>query len=205
MFLQRHGECETNVKQIFTCRKLDPDLTEKGRLQIHEKIAFYKTRDIQRIVSSPSKRAVQTAEILGSALKIKYEIDDSLLEVDIGDLEGMSERDAKLLKLFFDILRGWISMDENTAFPGGESKSDIEKRLDHAIALLSPSTMLIGHAAFFALLLGKLKMPFENLMELFLPRGGTAHYFQDKRQWGFIQPSGPADTADSQGWKGSAD
>ena len=188
MFLQRHGECETNVKQIFTCRKLNPSLTEKGKLQISEKIAFYKNKNIKIIFSSPSKRAIQTADILGNALNIKYEINDSLLEVDVGDLEGKSELDAKNLELFFEIINGWISNGNNISFPGGESKNAIEKRLDHATTLLSPNTILIGHAAFFALLLCKLKMPFKNVMELFLPRGGTAEYFKDKMQWG-IKPA----------------
>ena len=184
MFLQRHGECETNVKQIFTCRKLNPILTQKGELQIKEKIAFYKSQHIKKIFSSPSKRAVQTADILGGALNVKYEIDDSLLEVDVGDLEGESELDPRYLELFFEIMHSWVFNDNNIGFPGGESKNAVEKRLDHTITLLSPSTLLIGHAAFFALLLWKLKMPFQNVKELFLPRGGTAEYIKEKMQWG---------------------
>lgn len=34
IYLQRHGECTTNVRKIFTCRLLDPELTELGKAQI---------------------------------------------------------------------------------------------------------------------------------------------------------------------------
>ena len=33
-YLQRHGESANNVAHVFTCRRLDPGLTERGRAQI---------------------------------------------------------------------------------------------------------------------------------------------------------------------------
>jgi broad specificity phosphatase PhoE len=42
MFLQRHGESETNISKLFTCRKIDPSITENGRKQIEDKAYFYR-------------------------------------------------------------------------------------------------------------------------------------------------------------------
>ena len=183
MFLQRHGESETNISKIFTCRKLDPDLTERGKRQIEDKAYFYKPLGIQKIVTSPSRRAIQSAEILGRVLNIGFTDDEALLEVDVGDLERKSELVPEHIGLFFKILNDWLYKGMNTRFPNGESKEEVESRIERAISSLSPLTILIGHVTFFAVLLWKFKMPFNEVKELFLPRGGTAQYFKDKNEW----------------------
>ena len=94
VFLQRHGESTANSSGIYACRKLDPELTEQGRVQAEVTAAFYVNSGIHRILSSPSKRAVQTAEIIGSRLGLKIETSTALMEVDVGDFEGQSYHDA---------------------------------------------------------------------------------------------------------------
>jgi probable phosphoglycerate mutase len=186
MFLQRHGESEANVSKIFACRKLDPSLTEKGRRQIEDKAYFYKPLGIQKIATSPSRRAIQSAEILGRALNIDFVVNEALLEVDVGDLEGKSELIPEYIGLFFEILNDWFYKGLNTRFPGGESKEEVESRIERTISSLSPLTILIGHVTFFAVLLWKQKMPFNEVKDLFLARGGTAQYFKDKNMWKII-------------------
>src|SRR3972149_11135393 len=137
MFLQRHGESETNISKIFTCRKLDPGLTENGKRQIEEKAYFYKPLGIQEIVPSPSKRATQTAEILGRVLNIDSTVDEALLEVDVGDLEGKSELVPEHIGLFSKILNDWFYKGMNTRFPNGETKEEVESRIEKAISSLS--------------------------------------------------------------------
>ena len=188
MFLQRHGESETNVSGSFACRKLDPNLTEKGKKQIQEKANFYKPLNIKRIFVSPSKRTIQSAEIISKKLNVGYAIDECLLEVDIGDLEGKSGRDPKQLDLLIGILTEWVSNGKRISFPGGESKEKVMARVSSAISLLSPSTILIGHAGFFVLLLWKLKMPFNEVKDLLIPVGGTAQCYINNGQWEIIRP-----------------
>jgi broad specificity phosphatase PhoE len=183
MFLQRHGESETNISKIFTCRKLDPGLTEKGKRQIEAKAYFYKPLGIQKIITSPSRRAIQSAEILGHTLNIDFSVDGALLEVDIGDLEGKSELVPEQIGLFSEILNDWFYKGTNTRFPNGESREEVESRIERAISSLSPWTIFVGHVTFFAVFLWKQKMPFNEVKDLFLPRGGTAQYFKDKNEW----------------------
>jgi broad specificity phosphatase PhoE len=196
MFLQRHGECETNVSKIFTCRKLDPVLTENGKHQIEEKAYFYKPFDIQKIVTSPSKRAIQSAEIISRLLDISFIVDEALLEVDVGELEGKSERDPEKLDMFLGILNEWFFNGKKALFPGGESKEKVESRIEKAISLLSPSTILIGHATFFAVLLWRQRMTFTEIKELFLPRAGIAQYSIEKGSWEIIRPAEQASGPD---------
>jgi len=186
MFLQRHGESETNISKIFTCRKLDPGLTEKGKRQIEDKAQFYKPLGIQKIITSPSRRAIQTAGILSHALNIDFNVNEALLEVNVGDLEGKSELVPEHIGLFLQILDDWFYKSVNTRFPNGESREEVESRIEKAIPLLLPGTILVGHVGFFAVLLWKQKMPFNEAKDLFLPRGGTAQYFVDKNEWKII-------------------
>jgi probable phosphoglycerate mutase len=175
MFLQRHGESETNLRKVFTCRKLDPSLTERGKQQIEGCVEFYRPLPIERIITSPSHRATQSAEILASQLDVPLSIDACLLEVDVGDLEGESELDNRHLKQFFDIFTDWIQGRWDTEFPGGESGHEVRSRAENTAMLLSSvPTVLVGHAAFFAVFLATQGMPSENVEDLFLPRAGIA-------------------------------
>ena len=76
MYLQRHGESETNVDKLFTCRRLDPGLTVAGRQQVKGIAAFYLQAGIKEIISSPSQRALQSGKILGEACGLSITTDD---------------------------------------------------------------------------------------------------------------------------------
>ncbi len=186
IYLQRHGESENNVKKIFTCRKLDPGLSDNGIRQIKEKAGFYKDKKIEKIISSPSKRAMQTAEILSDALCLKFSTDENLLEVDVGDLEGQSELDDDKMKLFLSINDRWINKNENISFPHGESLFDINRRIEHVLKTyfndIPGNTILAGHCDFFAMFLNSF-FKLNDIKTLFLKRGGNAEYSQSKNRW----------------------
>ncbi len=127
MYLQRHGESATNLTKTFTCRRLDPSLTEKGKRQIEEVVSYYASQKIGDIISSPSKRAIESAEILGSRLGLRPKVNECLLEVNVGDLEGKSERDPVYLTQFFAVVEDWLIGKKKARFPGGESWGEVEK------------------------------------------------------------------------------
>ncbi len=191
MYLQRHGESETNVSGLFTCRRLDPNLTATGRQQIERLIPFYRLAGVHQIITSPSIRAVQSAEILGEGLGIPVTVDEVLLEVDLGDLEGQSQRDPACLGLFFSILSDWLKRGKNTRFPGGESREAVERRLQRVSSLGAPSTLLLGHATLFTVLLGTKGMQFDRVEDLFLPHAGTARYSATTQAWEIIKDAEP--------------
>ena len=192
MYLQRHGESKTNVEKLFTCRQLDPGLTVAGRQQVEERAIFYLHVGIQKIISSPSLRAVQSAEILAEACALSFTTDDALLEVDLGELEGKSQSDTEYLRIFFDILDEWLQGSAKTRFPGGESGNEVEDRIKTVLAFASSTTLLVGHATFFAMLMGKTGMKFAKAEDLFLPRAGAAHYKKETEIWQMIGRAEPA-------------
>lgn len=71
LYLVRHGE---KALERFA------GLTSVGRKQAQEVGEALKRKDVGLIVSSPSKRAVETAELIGIALRKSYTIDERLKE-----------------------------------------------------------------------------------------------------------------------------
>ncbi len=184
MFLQRHGESETNVTKTFTCRRLDPGLTAEGRRQIEDVASYYASREIKGIITSPSRRAVESAEILGARLAVGVKIYECLLEVDVGDLEGESERDQKRIRFFFSVIEDWLIHKKNTRFPGGESLSDVERRLKLLDSLMhSLPAVFVGHSTLFVVFLGTRGMPFQKVEELLLPHAGIARFSSFEQKW----------------------
>ena len=184
IFLQRHGESTANTSEIYACRRLDPELTERGRSQVEANAIFYGDVGIRRILSSPSKRAAQTAEIIGSVLGLTREVNAVLMEVNVGDFEGQSYHSAAYSsERFFSIFEDWLVRQKDTRFPGGESRQDVEERLQEMESLLSPCpTILVGHGGLFACFLGR-RMRFESVKELFLSRAGIAYCCAHSREW----------------------
>ncbi len=185
IYLQRHGESETNIKKIFTCRKLNPSLTENGKNQIIKNVEYYGNKDITSIITSPSKRAVETATIISNDLKLKYRIDENLYEVDVGDMEGKSELADNNLNIFFEIINKWIYNKENASFPNGENLIDINKRIEYLIKKyfnINENIILVGHSVMFAILMSRFKIV-KDIKKLFLKRGGIAKFSILKKEF----------------------
>lgn len=60
----------------------DPDLSEQGRQQVERLPQALARFPISRVVSSPQRRAVQTAEPVAAARRLTVEIDDRFAEYD---------------------------------------------------------------------------------------------------------------------------
>jgi broad specificity phosphatase PhoE len=190
IYLQRHGESETNVKHLLTCRKLDPSLTQNGRKQIERKLEFYGNKFIDEIIASPSKRARETAQIISEHLNMKILIDDELMEIDTGEIEGKDLSVPEVSKIFYDILNSWVRNEDNP-FPEGECLSDVRRRigsLQKKYFNTGKNIILVGHSAFFAILLsGYIKS--DNVRQLFINRGGIAEYSIVKNEWSILDKS----------------
>ena len=122
IFLQRHGESEANLSGIYACKTIDPDLTESGKKEAEESAAFFAGIEIHRIMSSPSKRALQTARIIGGRLNRAVEIDSRLIEVDVGDFEGHSYDSRQFSwERCLAVFQEWLVEKKDSSFSGGEA------------------------------------------------------------------------------------
>lgn len=87
VYLVRHGQCDSNVKQIYNY--VNEDLNEKGIEQATELSKKINDIDYDVIISSPLIRAKHTAEIINVKNK-EIICDERLREREHGSLEGQS-------------------------------------------------------------------------------------------------------------------
>ncbi len=68
IYLQRHGESETNLTKTFTCRRLDPGLTEPGRRQIENLIPTRYPEELARVLQDYTESVAK--EILAKGKEV---------------------------------------------------------------------------------------------------------------------------------------
>lgn len=83
----RHGETDWNRKGCIMGHR-DIPLNSLGIEQAHQAAGFLDNLGLEHIVSSPLRRALQTAEIINSYLKLPMSIHDGLKEWGWGVKEG---------------------------------------------------------------------------------------------------------------------
>ncbi|MCM3922849.1 bifunctional RNase H/acid phosphatase [Frankia sp. AiPs1] len=111
--LLRHGQTPLSVDKRFS-GTVEASLTDLGMSQAAAVADRLRDEPFDLIVSSPLKRARQTAEALGR----DYVVDDDLRETSFGAWEGMTFGEVR--ERFPDELNAWLA-DPNVPPPGGES------------------------------------------------------------------------------------
>jgi ribonuclease H / adenosylcobalamin/alpha-ribazole phosphatase len=116
--LLRHGETPLSAERRFAGRG-DIPLTETGRLQAKAAAQRLAARGgIQRIVTSPLRRARLTAEAVAAATGAPVQVDEGWIEADFGEWEGLSYAEA--MERWPGEVTAWMN-DTSVAPPGGES------------------------------------------------------------------------------------
>lgn len=151
VFWARHGENAANVTRTLSHRLVDPDLTERGRRQVHEladrlgdelgrpeTVAVARgarqggTAGFAAVWCSPLRRARQTVEILCERLALPAPaVLEGLREIDVGDLDG--RRDDAAWTTYDAVLAEWQAGRRSTRFPAGESGDELAGRLLEAL------------------------------------------------------------------------
>lgn len=127
LLLLRHGETPLSAERRFSGLG-DPELTPRGLDQAAraaERLAAVERPEA--IVSSPLKRARQTAETVARACGgLDVIIDTDLRETDFGDWEGYTY--TEIQRRWPDELAAWLT-DPDLAPPGGESFTAVAQRV----------------------------------------------------------------------------
>lgn len=87
LYIIRHGETVANIKNEV-CGRREVELTDFGITQAVTAGNKLTTIGINKIISSPLKRARVTASIISSINNIEVMIDDRLTEFDFGCYDG---------------------------------------------------------------------------------------------------------------------
>ena len=89
VYIVRHGETDTNKEQRINGASTNLPLNAVGIKQVQELQQSFAIQKINRVYSSPMKRALQTAEILNNGYH-QIEVDERLQEIDYGDWDGVT-------------------------------------------------------------------------------------------------------------------
>ena len=133
IYLIRHSESIDDIEDCYG-GIADFDLSENGI----KKVEKYEIENlgIEKIYTSPYKRAYQTAKILNKRLKVDLEIIDNIRECNsYGILSGVNKEKAK------NIFSYVFNMEEykntgyylGTSFLGGEDINEFDKRVEEGM------------------------------------------------------------------------
>lgn len=122
----RHGESEANKKRILASRLPYP-LTEAGKADADQIARELKESvSIDRIISSPLVRAMETAEPFAAHFDLPVEKEDRIVEQELGIFSGMTYDQVKEEEKYeTDPLKRWNWVPEG----GGESYAMIARRI----------------------------------------------------------------------------
>ncbi len=119
LILVRHGRTQANLEGRLQGR-LDQDLDDRGRQQAISVAAYVQDRvEVDFVVSSPLKRAMQTAVAFGRPV----EVDDRWMELSYGEYEGTPHADVPS-----EVWSRWRD-DPDFTPQGGESLAELDRRV----------------------------------------------------------------------------
>jgi broad specificity phosphatase PhoE len=125
LYLVRHGETEWSRSGRHTSIT-DLPLTQTGERLARALKGHLLPQDFQLILSSPRRRARETAELAGFVGANEPQIDDDLAEWFYGDYEGKTSEEIWLTAPRWTIWNGEV--------PGGETAAQVATRLDRVVA-----------------------------------------------------------------------
>lgn len=146
LVLVRHGQTEWSMTRRHTGRT-DVPLTREGERQARALAPLLQRREIGRVVTSPLRRAVRTAELagLGSATT-----EPDLAEWDYGAYEGITTVEIRQDRPQWDLWTDGVPPGD--AEHPGESPAEVGERADRVLAAVAvppeedvPDTVLVAH------------------------------------------------------------
>ena len=143
LYLLRHGQTAANRSGLLQGH-VDFDLTELGKRQAKAAADALRDRDVHRLVSSPLRRAVQTAEIVAATLGLAVETEPRLIEMDYGLWD-----ERPLTDISETVWSQW-RIDPDFAPPGGESLRSVSQRtvaFATETAASERSTIAVSHVS----------------------------------------------------------
>ena len=132
-YIFRNGQSSHNYIGKLQGQNNNSVLTDEGINQALLAADHLKDKNIDIVISSPQRRAKQTGSIVAKKIKAPIHYDSRLVELNLGDVEGMKLQ--KLSPKQLDVLHQWYnnSSNDNIHFKNGESKIELRKRIREAL------------------------------------------------------------------------
>ncbi|WP_214893190.1 histidine phosphatase family protein [Exiguobacterium sp. H66] len=146
IYLIRH--CEASGQEP------DAPLTENGHRQAKELVSFFESRSVDRILSSPFRRAIESIEAVAFQKNCPIEIQDDLRE-RVLSRQPLTDWQEHLQKTFTDF---------DYACPGGETSAEATRRIQDVLndvwSHSAETSVLVTHGNLLALYLHSLDVSF---------------------------------------------
>jgi probable phosphoglycerate mutase len=126
--LLRHGQTVHTPERRYSGRN-DLPLSPMGRAEAAAAGDRAAELGIEVVLASPLRRTRETAEIVAERLGVGVELDDDLVELDFGELEGLTLEEAKARH---PLAVRRFATDVTVRAPGGESIADVAARVERA-------------------------------------------------------------------------
>ena len=147
--LLRHGQSVANRDQILQ-GQMDSPLTEQGKLEAKSLADYWRSNKVSfdTIISSPLKRALETARIIADRIDAPIELEPHWKERHFGKAEGLSYENLFALRN-----HGTSDSIFSPSFETGESDWDIYQRAGSAIQILLQKPagvyLIVAHGSIF--------------------------------------------------------
>lgn len=125
IYILRHAQTDLNREKRIQGR-MDIAINEDGIVQAKKRAATVSRNGLRfdRIFVSPLERAIETTELVTGVPRSSYVIDDRLIELNFGVVEGMPYRDLPFpYSNFFDNPERYVPAE------GGETLEELNRRL----------------------------------------------------------------------------
>jgi broad specificity phosphatase PhoE len=133
LYLIRHGETGWNIEGRYQ-GQCDPPLNDAGHAQAQDLARRLRRARLDLVVSSPLRRALDTAEAIAARLNIPVVVDARLMEIHLGEWQGRLAQDiAAAWPVEF---QRWLSAPWSMTPPGGESLQQVQQRVTFALAAI---------------------------------------------------------------------
>ncbi|WP_448587372.1 phosphoserine phosphatase PspA [Thermocrinis sp.] len=133
LFLVRHAESEWNPIGRYQ-GLLDPELSERGKVQAKLLGEAFKKEKIDIIFSSPLKRTYQTALEIAKSHNLDVIEERRIIEIDHGVWSGMLVEEVK--KKYPEDFNRWLEEPHEVKFEGGESLREVYDRVKEFLDFL---------------------------------------------------------------------
>ncbi len=176
LFLVRHGETADNLQMRYLGVRDEP-LTDNGAKQARQVAAVLSELPIGVIITSPLRRAADTAVQIQRACGVELRADARLAEGSFGKWDGLTRSEVlQLGSQDAERLAKWES-DPSYAPPGGESFESVRDRMIKLAEQLKDdfegaSVVLVSHVGpIKALIASALNIPLQASSRFFLDPG----------------------------------
>ncbi|MFB6345004.1 MAG: histidine phosphatase family protein [bacterium] len=147
LHLIRHGETDWNSEGRIQ-GWIDVGLNHAGRVQARETARSLSGDTSYQLVSSPLRRARETADIIAEHTDVKeYRLRPEFRELNQGHWNGL--RGSWLLKTNSNRYQQWVDSPTTVKPPGGESLKEVRRRVKNGLEFLATNVkspcLLVAH------------------------------------------------------------